>query len=48
MPTDPKTSAGPDGTANRVYIEKSDTEMISFEANDINMNNSGLYWRETE
>jgi hypothetical protein len=48
MPTDPKTSAGPDGASNRVYIEKSDTEMISFEANDINMNNSGLYWRETE
>ena len=48
MPTDPKISAGPDGTMNRVYIEKSDTEMISFEASNIDIENQSLYWKETQ
>ena len=46
LPTDPKTSVGPDGKSNRVYVEKSDTELISFEAEDLNIGGNGVYWRE--
>ncbi|MEE8581649.1 MAG: hypothetical protein V3T33_08680, partial [Myxococcota bacterium] len=46
LPSDPKTSVGPDGTENRVYIEKSGTDLQSFESKDINLESKGLYWRE--
>jgi type IV pilus assembly protein PilY1 len=46
LPTDPKTSAGPDGKLNRVYIEKSGTDMFSIEASDLDLSGGGVYWRE--
>jgi type IV pilus assembly protein PilY1 len=47
LPTDPKTSVGPDGKSNRLYIEKSGTDLESFAVDDLNFNVRGLYWRET-
>ena len=46
LPTDPRTSVGKGGKQNRVYIEKSDTKLLSIEADDLNLGGNGLYWRE--
>ena len=46
LPTDPKTSIGVGGTDNRVYIEKSGSDLESFGTVDIPAGGRLLYWRE--
>jgi type IV pilus assembly protein PilY1 len=46
LPTDPKVSVGVGGQDNRVYVEKSGTDLWSAEQNDIPSGGQFLYWRE--
>ncbi|MCZ6824213.1 MAG: PilC/PilY family type IV pilus protein, partial [Gemmatimonadetes bacterium] len=48
LPSDPKTSVGPDGKDNRVIIETSGTDIMSFEGDDIKLEASGVYWRQQQ
>jgi type IV pilus assembly protein PilY1 len=46
LPSDPKISVGPNGKENRIYIQKSGTELISETLNNIDMTPGGIYWKE--
>jgi type IV pilus assembly protein PilY1 len=46
LPTNPKVSVGVGGKQNRVYIEKSGTELWSSEQYDIPTGGRYIYWRE--
>ncbi|MBW2294285.1 MAG: hypothetical protein JRG94_18530, partial [Deltaproteobacteria bacterium] len=46
LPSDPKTSVGPNGLANRIYIQKSGTDLYRDGLEDIDLTPGGLYWRE--
>ena len=46
LPTDPKVSIGVGGTKNRVYIEKSGTDLWSAEQDDVPSGGRYIYWRE--
>lgn len=46
LPSDPKTSVGPNGLNNRIYIQKSGTDLTSEGMSNIDMTPGGLYWRE--
>ena len=48
LPSDPKTSVGPDGKTNRIYIQKSGSELSSEKISNIDLTPGGLYWREVE
>ncbi|MFT4572457.1 MAG: hypothetical protein ACI91F_003360 [Candidatus Binatia bacterium] len=37
---------GPNGKENRIYIQKSGTELISETLNNIDMTPGGIYWKE--
>jgi hypothetical protein len=47
LPTDPRISVGVGGKNNRVYIEKSGADLVSWEEEDIPAGARLLYWRET-
>jgi type IV pilus assembly protein PilY1 len=46
FPTDPQTSLGVGGTENRIYIQKSGSDLQSIEAEDVDASGRLLYWRE--
>jgi type IV pilus assembly protein PilY1 len=46
FPTDPQTSLGVGGTENRIYIQKSGSDLQSIEASDVEASGRLLYWRE--
>ena len=46
LPTNPKVSVGVGGKENRVYIEKSGTDLWSSEQDDIPTGGRYIYWRE--
>jgi hypothetical protein len=46
LPTGPKVSVGPGGKQNRVYIEKSGTDLWSSEQYDVPTGGRYIYWRE--
>jgi type IV pilus assembly protein PilY1 len=46
LPSDPKTSVGPDGKENRIYIQKSGTDLTSEGVSNVDLTPGGLYWRE--
>jgi hypothetical protein len=46
LPTNPKVSVGVGGKDNRVYIEKSGTDLWSSEQYDIPTGGRYIYWRE--
>jgi len=46
LPTGPKVSVGPGGKDNRVYIEKSGTDLWSAEQYDVPTGGRYIYWRE--
>jgi type IV pilus assembly protein PilY1 len=46
LPTDPRVSVGVGGYDNRVYVEKSGTDLWSAEQDDIPAGGQFLYWRE--
>jgi type IV pilus assembly protein PilY1 len=45
LPTDPRVSIGVGGRDNRVYVEKSGTDLWSAEQDDISLGGRYLYWR---
>jgi hypothetical protein len=45
LPTDPRVSVGVGGRDNRVYVEKSGTDLWSSEQDDISLGGRYLYWR---
>ncbi|MCH7869314.1 MAG: hypothetical protein IH881_16595 [Myxococcales bacterium] len=47
LPSDPRTSVGPDGKTNRIYINRG-TALSSEEISDIDLTPGGLYWREVD
>ena len=46
LPTDPRVSVGVGGKDNRVYIEKSGADLVSYGEEDIPAGARLLYWRE--
>jgi len=46
LPTDPRVSVGVGGKDNRVYIEKSGADLVSYGEQDIPAGARLLYWRE--
>ncbi len=46
LPTDPRVSVGVGGSDNRVYIEKSGADLVSYGEEDIPAGARLLYWRE--
>jgi Tfp pilus tip-associated adhesin PilY1 len=46
LPTDPRVSVGVGGNDNRVYIEKSGADLVSYGEEDIPAGAQLLYWRE--
>lgn len=46
LPTDPRVSVGVGGQDNRVYIEKSGADLVSYGEEDIPAGAQLLYWRE--